>query len=114
MIVREVLAIGERVAVAGQHALDHRLLRKVQENALAQRTCAGPRRVHVVKRALDLSASALIMLHNHPSGDPSPSRDDVALTRRLAATGVVVGIPVLDHLILGDEQYCSLKDMGLL
>jgi len=54
------------------------------------------------------------MFHNHPSGDPNPSPDDVELTRRLAAAGVVMGIDVVDHIILGDVRYWSFKEMGQL
>lgn len=55
------------------------------------------------------------MAHNHPSGDPEPSAEDFALTRRLAAAGVLLGIEVLDHLILGEHgQYVSLKQRGAL
>jgi DNA repair protein RadC len=60
------------------------------------------------------AAAALVVFHNHPSGDPSPSSDDVELTRRLVAAGVLMGIDVLDHVILGDTRYCSLKELGLL
>ncbi len=55
-------------------------------------------------------ASAIIVFHNHPSGDPTPSRDDVDLTRRLVAAGEIVGIDVLDHLILAEMRYFSFKE----
>ena len=58
------------------------------------------------------SAAAIIAFHNHPSGDPKPSPDDVELTHRLAAAGVLMGIDLVDHIILGDGQYCSLKELG--
>ena len=58
-------------------------------------------------------AAALVLFHNHPSGDPRPSDDDVALTRRLAAAGVLMGIDVIDHVILGDVRYCSFREEGL-
>ncbi|MGE5246394.1 MAG: RadC family protein [Betaproteobacteria bacterium] len=60
------------------------------------------------------SAAAIVVFHNHPSGDPTPSPDDVELTRRLVAAGVLMGIDVVDHVILGDSRYCSLKEMGVL
>jgi DNA repair protein RadC len=60
------------------------------------------------------SAAAVVAFHNHPSGDPSPSPDDVELTRRLAAAGVLMGIDLVDHVILGDARYCSFKEMGRL
>jgi DNA repair protein RadC len=55
-------------------------------------------------------ASAIVVFHNHPSGDPTPSADDVALTHRLVQAGVMMGIDVVDHIILGDVQYCSFKE----
>ena len=59
-------------------------------------------------------AAALVVFHNHPSGDPTPSPDDEELTRRLVAAGVLMGIDVVDHIILGDVRYCSFKEMGQL
>ena len=59
-------------------------------------------------------AAAIVAFHNHPSGDPSPSPEDVELTRRLAAAGVLMGIDLLDHIVLGDARYCSLKELGQL
>jgi DNA repair protein RadC len=60
------------------------------------------------------AAAAIVVFHNHPSGDPSPSPDDVELTSRLAAAGTLMGIDVVDHIILGDMRYCSFKEMGKL
>ena len=57
-------------------------------------------------------ASAIVVFHNHPSGDPTPSPDDVELTRRLTAAGTVMGIDVVDHIILADVRYWSFKEMG--
>jgi DNA repair protein RadC len=59
-------------------------------------------------------AAAIVAFHNHPSGDPTPSPDDVELTRRLAAAGVLMGIDLVDHIILGEVRYCSFKEMALL
>jgi len=59
-------------------------------------------------------AAAVVVFHNHPSGDPSPSPDDVELTRRLVAAGLLMGIDVVDHIILGDVRYCSFKEIGQL
>ena len=59
-------------------------------------------------------AAAIVLFHNHPSGDPSPSVDDVALTERLQQAGILMGIEVLDHVILADTRYCSFKEMGRL
>jgi DNA repair protein RadC len=68
----------------------------------------------VFQEAVVARAAALVLFHNHPSGDPEPSAEDLALTRRLAAAGALMGIEVLDHLILGAGRYVSLKDRGVL
>ncbi len=67
----------------------------------------------VFKEAMSASASSVIFVHNHPSGDPEPSEDDIKLTKRLAQAGEIMGIEVLDHLIIGDKNYLSLKSKGL-
>ncbi len=59
-------------------------------------------------------AAAIVLFHNHPSGDPTPSGDDVALTARLVEAGHLMGIEVIDHLVLADAKYCSFKEMGRL
>ena len=66
----------------------------------------------VVKGVVHITRSST--LHNHPSGDPSPSNEDLAITRRLKEAGELIGIPVLDHIIIGDGQYVSLAERGLL
>ena len=71
-----------------------------------------PRRVF--QEALRHQAAALILAHNHPSGDPSPSKEDIALTLRLAEVGKLLELPVLDHVIIGDGRFVSLKEKGLL
>ena len=68
----------------------------------------------VFKAALLTNCAALIVAHNHPSGDPTPSPNDVDLTRRLVATGTLLGIPVLDHIVIGDGRYFSFKEQALL
>jgi DNA repair protein RadC len=68
----------------------------------------------VFKPAIRESAAAIILVHNHPSGDPSPSREDKAITNKLASTGEVVGIKVLDHIIIGKNGYYSFCDEMLL
>ena len=59
-------------------------------------------------------AAAIVLFHNHPSGDPTPSHDDVALTARLQQAGTLMGIEVVDHVILADTRYCSFQEMGRL
>jgi DNA repair protein RadC len=66
------------------------------------------------RNAIKRSAAALILLHNHPSGDPAPSREDIDITGRLVQAGKIVGIEVLDHVIIGDNKFTSLKAEGLI
>ena len=67
----------------------------------------------VFKEAISASAASVIFVHNHPSGDPQASEDDINLTKRLADAGEIVGIDVLDHIIVCDKDYLSLKRKGL-
>lgn len=68
----------------------------------------------VFREALKRSSASIICLHNHPSGDPGPSREDIEVTKRLAECGKMVGIELLDHIIIGDKRYVSLKEKGYL
>lgn len=68
----------------------------------------------VVRRALELSASALILVHNHPSGDPTPSRADIEMTRKIIDAASLFGIQVHDHLVVGREGTASFKSLGLI
>jgi DNA repair protein RadC len=68
----------------------------------------------VIKRAIDLGSAALILVHNHPSGDPSPSRADIEITRSIAEAGKRLGISVHDHLILAANGHASLRAQGLI
>ena len=65
------------------------------------------------KEAITASAASVIFVHNHPSGDPEASEDDITLTKRLAEAGEIIGIDVLDHIIIGDKNHLSLKREGL-
>ena len=67
----------------------------------------------VFKEAVSSSAASVIFVHNHPSGDPEPSKEDVELTKRLAKAGEIIGIDVLDHIIVCNESYLSLKAKNL-
>jgi len=67
----------------------------------------------VFKEAVSASAAAVIFVHNHPSGDSEASEDDIKLTKRLAEAGEIMGVDVLDHIIIGDKKYLSLKREGL-
>ncbi len=71
-----------------------------------------PREVYI--QEIKNSAASVIFIHNHPSGDPSPSPEDIELTKRLVAGGELIGIKVLDHIIMGDGEYVSFADKGLL
>jgi len=68
----------------------------------------------VFKAALLNNANAIICLHNHPSGDPEPSREDIEITKRLVQAGEIIGIEVLDHVIIGEQGYISMKGKGLM
>ncbi|GAA4854313.1 DNA repair protein RadC [Paenibacillus vulneris] len=68
----------------------------------------------VFRAAIKRSSASIICVHNHPSGDPTPSSEDVALTRRLMEAGEIIGIDVLDHIVIGDRRYVSLKEQGLM
>jgi DNA repair protein RadC len=68
----------------------------------------------VFKAAMLNNASALLLLHNHPSGDPEPSREDIEITHRLVNAGNILGINVLDHVVIGDGRYISLKEQGMM
>jgi len=68
----------------------------------------------VIKRALELGASAIILVHNHPSGSPEPSRQDIAITRDIAAAAGKLGIVLHDHIVVGGSDYRSMRGMGLL
>lgn len=72
----------------------------------------SPREVFI--EALKAEAVHLILLHNHPSGDPTPSKDDITVTRRIAELGEKLDIPLMDHLIIGDNKYVSFKEKGYL
>ena len=71
-----------------------------------------PREVY--KAAILANAAAIIVVHNHPSGDPEPSDEDKALTRRLKDAGEILGIRILDHVVIGDGRYVSLAEQGVL
>jgi DNA repair protein RadC len=89
----------------------HRLIRvKIVAVGSLDTTVVHPR--EVFREAVGAGASGIVLFHNHPSGDPTPSPDDLTLTLRMVNAGVVMGIDVLDHLILGDQGYCSLVEAG--
>lgn len=68
----------------------------------------------VLKPAVVNSAAAIVLVHNHPSGVPTPSNEDIAITKRIQKAGEILGIDVLDHVIVGQGTYQSLKELGIL
>lgn len=68
----------------------------------------------VIRRALDLGSAALILVHNHPSGDPQPSRQDIALTQEIAQAGKPLGIVIHDHVVVSARGHVSMRSLGLI
>ncbi len=85
---------------------------EVQQQGTVDHTPVYPR--EVVKRALELEASAIIMVHNHPSGDPTPSRADITMTQEVRDAAARLGITLHDHLVIGRGQHASFKSLGLI
>jgi DNA repair protein RadC len=85
---------------------------EVQSRGTVDHAPVYPR--EIVKRALQLEASSLILVHNHPSGDPSPSRADIEMTREIVAAAKALKIAVHDHLVIGRGSHASFKSLGLL
>jgi DNA repair protein RadC len=85
---------------------------EVQAKGTVDHTPVYPR--EIVKRALELSASALILVHNHPSGDPTPSRADIEMTREIQAAAKALKIQLHDHLVIGRSGHASFKTLGLI
>jgi DNA repair protein RadC len=85
---------------------------EVQQKGTVDHTPVYPR--EVVKRALELSASAIILVHNHPSGDPTPSRADIEMTNQIVKAAQALGLRVHDHLVIGHRSHASFKGLGLL
>ena len=85
---------------------------EMQQRGTVDHTPVYPR--EVIKRALELEASALIMVHNHPSGDPTPSKADIAITRQVRTAAGELGISLHDHIVIGRSGHNSFKSLGLL
>lgn len=125
---REVLSSWNAVvayctrAMAGQTTEQFRILFLDRKNKLLRDEVHGQGTVdhtpvyprEVVKRALELGASALVLVHNHPSGDPAPSASDVEMTKEIIAAAKTLDIAVHDHLIIGRDRHASLKQLGLM
>ncbi len=93
---------------------EHGMLRadEVQASGTVNHTPVYPR--EVVRRALALGASSLVLVHNHPSGDPAPSREDIEMTKQVQDAAAVMGIGLRDHVIVGNGRWLSFRDAGLL
>jgi len=85
---------------------------EVQQRGTVSHTPVYPR--EVMKRALILNASALIVVHNHPSGDPKPSREDIETTRELKAAAIALEVELHDHVVIGHGKHASFRSLGLL
>jgi DNA repair protein RadC len=85
---------------------------EVQNRGTVDHTPVYPR--EIIKRALELSASAIILVHNHPSGDPTPSKADILMTREIVTAAKALGLAVHDHLVIGRTGHASFKSLGLL
>jgi DNA repair protein RadC len=85
---------------------------EVQQRGTVDHTPVYPR--EVVKRALELSASAVVLVHNHPSGDPTPSMADIDMTKKIMDSGSRLGVAVHDHVIIGRNGHVSLRSLGLI
>ncbi len=142
--VLSALELGRRAGIAGQQAGDpvsdqngayevfRYLESEIQENFCvafmnAKGQVTGQRTIHVgtltmsvvgprevFREAVREAAASVIVAHNHPSGDPAPSSEDIEITRKLAEVGRLLDIPVLDHIIVGHGRYTSLHDLGVL
>jgi len=91
----------------------HQLLR-LQLVALGSLNAAAVEPREIFRGAIAVAAKAIVLAHNHPSGSPEPSEDDVRLTHRLQECGRTLGVPVLDHLVIAGERFVSLEERGLL
>ena len=98
-----ILSLNTKNKIAGMHTVSIGSL-----NA----SIVHPR--EVFKAAILNNASGIICLHNHPSGDPEPSKEDIEITKRLIEAGKILGIEVLDHVIIGEQRYLSMKERCLM
>ena len=102
----------EHFAVLLLNAKNHILALKTISVGTLTSSVVHPR--EVFQAAIEQSAAAVILVHNHPSGDPAPSGEDLAVTRRMVEAGKIMDIPVLDHVIVGYDKFISLKEEGMI
>ena len=98
-----ILCLNTKKKIAGAHI--------ISQGSLSS-AIVHPR--EVFKAAILNNAASIVLAHNHPSGDPEPSREDIETTHRLVTAGNILGINVLDHIIVGDGKYISLKEHGMM
>ncbi len=109
LLEREPIEVFALLALSTKHTLMcyHEISRGTLDASIVH-----PR--EVFKAALMSNAAAIVVGHNHPSGDPTPSDDDVVITRRLIQAGTLLGVSVLDHLVIGEGRHYSFRDSGRL
>jgi len=113
LVIRELsLADKEHFMIIMLNTKHRVIAKKVISIGHLQASLVHPR--EMFKEAIRRSSAAVILVHNHPSGDLTPSRDDIATTERLREVGDMLGIDVLDHIIVGDNRYLSFREQGLL
>jgi len=102
----------EQFVVIGLSTKNHVIVKHTVSTGCLNASIVHPRETFnmLIRRA----CAAAILVHNHPSGDPLPSTEDITLTKKLVEVGQIIGIPVLDHVIVGQGQYISLKEKGML
>ncbi len=105
-------AMIERVRVLHLNSKNHLIRDELMSEGSINEAAIHVR--EVIRRAIDLGSAAIILVHNHPSGDPSPSRQDIALTREIVEAGRGLGIAVHDHVIVGTQGHASLRALGLM
>jgi DNA repair protein RadC len=113
VLTPHLAGLDREACVAAHLDTKHRLLavELISVGSIAH-TFMSPREIY--RRALLANAAAVIVAHNHPSGDPEPSRDDEAITRRLKRAGELIGIELLDHLVIAENRWVSLARLGTL
>ncbi|MFN2100406.1 RadC family protein [Altererythrobacter sp. MF3-039] len=102
----------ERVRILYLDTRNHLILDHHLTDGSIDEAAIHPR--EVIRKAMDVGASAIIIVHNHPSGDPSPSRADIQITNRIAEAGRLMGVTLHDHVIIGRSDHVSLRSKGLI
>ena len=102
----------ERFAVIGLSTRNHVVFKEIVSSGSLNASLVHPR--ETFRSLIRRSCASCILVHNHPSGDATPSQEDIVLTKQLVEGGKLLGIPVLDHVIIGQGRYISLKERGLI